>query len=140
MISYDSYTYTPDQIQNIDDLNAVYVWAVQQRSKVDEHPAALPLIDDFERWYGSLEERVQSGALNPLGIGVHRIDQADVNEAKRKRAAILDALGEHIPDDYPVPHPVAPDKPPPEWTPLETAVWAVAGIAGGALLLKLLLD
>lgn len=124
MINPDSLTDSPNEQDAIRNLNAILDWVTSQRIKIAQFPAAQPLIEDFERWYGALEERYDKETLlttNPIGV-------AEVNEAKRKRAEIQATLGEHADPTNPQIQ-TAPGLAPPE----ENIVTDVAAGIGGLL-------
>jgi len=83
----------------IDDLNAIYAYVRAQRINSVKFPAILPLIAEFEGWYGGLEAAYKS--RGPLGtVTGHVIDAEDVAEAKRRREAINQFMGQRIPGDW----------------------------------------
>lgn len=90
---------SPNENTAIDDLNALYAYVRAQRVKSGKYPAILPLIADFEGWYGGLEAAYRS--RGPFGsITAHVIDQEDVAEAKRRRTAINELMGARLPADW----------------------------------------
>jgi len=81
------------------DLEAIYAYVRAQRPAAKGKPKALAIIVDFESWYQG------------LGLTDAALDNETLKEAKRRRSALNDALGEKLPDDYvPVD---APQTPPP---------------------------
>lgn len=135
MLIPDPLTSSPDEAMAIDNLNAIYLWVVNQRPLTKQYPAALPLIVSFESWYGSLEQKFdEEHRLLFQYLGV-----ADVNEAKRRRIEILKATNQGIPSDWAVPQ-GAPGIPPPPDNPLKdlgnVIVTTAALLAVGAFFLS----
>jgi hypothetical protein len=135
MLKPDPLTSSPNEAAAIDDINAIYLWVVAQRPLTKQYPAALPLIEKFESWYGSLEQKFDE----EHSILFQYIGVADVNEAKRQRIEIMKATGQAIPSDWPVPQ-GPPGIPPPPYNPLRelgnVVVTTAALLAVGAFFLS----
>jgi hypothetical protein len=131
MLVQNSLTSTPDEIRHIDNINAIAAYVSAQRVNVPKYPAILPLIQDFEAWFGQLQES-QEGILG------HRVNAADENEAIRRRKAVNDAMGQKLPDDWtPADRPQTPAAPAPS-DPTAAYITVGAVALGGLLLWKLL--
>lgn len=142
MMTTSILTNSPDEIAAIDAINAIYAYVEAQRIKIPKFPAIGPLIDSFEGWYGQLEESTKGGMFPGMpgpSILVHTVNVTDVNEAKRRRQEINDAMGAKLPSDsVPADSGQTPaDKPPVDST-ISTIVTTVAVVIGGIVLYKLL--
>ncbi len=95
MMMPDPLTTTPNEAEAILTINAIYQWVSEQRPLTDTYPLALPLINDFDTWYGALEQRFDQETIFTL----NRIGVAESNEAKRRRDAIQAVTHNQLPDD-----------------------------------------
>jgi len=139
MIETSVFTTSPDETAAIDTINGIYQFVRDQRAIAADHPGTLDIIQKFEAWYQGLEESTK------VGLITHVVNQTDVNEAKRRRDDLNNALGSHLPDDYtpvdaPQTSPKGPDyeqgKNPPD-DPL-TAAFKVGGVVAiGYVLYKI---
>jgi len=143
MIQVDKLMTSPNEAKAIGEINAIYEYVRAQRVNTPKYPAALPVIQAFEAWYQGLEESAKESSLSHLVS--HIIDESDVNEAKRRRSLLNDAIDSHLPDDQipadsPQTPPTGPDyeqgKGPEDG--VKTAL-ALGGVALGALILWKLL-
>jgi hypothetical protein len=126
----------PTEKAAIIDINAIAEWVTDQRPKTVQYPAALPLIEKFESWYGALYER--QGKETP--VTTNPIGTAEVNEARRQRLDIQAATG-NLPDSSMPAQQAPPDIPPPQenlLTVAESAIKLGAAGIGIYLIIKLL--
>lgn len=140
MIEVSSFTTSPDEALAIGEVNSIYDYVRAQRVNTPKYPAALPIIKAFEAWYQGLEQSTK------VGLITHVVNVADVNEAKRRRGELNDALEQHLPDNQtPADAPQTPPSGPdfeqgkgPEDNGVRTAL-TLGGVALGALILWKLL-
>lgn len=127
MLVADPLTSSPGEMTAIDELNAIAEWVTLQRPLTDQYPAALPLIQSFEAWYGMLHEQFD----NESRILGQYLGVSETNEAKRRRDAIKAALHKETPQNWPVAS-ASPDVAPEASSPIETGI--KYGIAAAVLL------
>lgn len=140
MIETSVITTSPDEGAAIDTINGIYEYVRSRRDIAGNYPGALDVIQRFEAWYQGLEESTK------VGLITHTVNQADVNEAKRRREDLNTAIGQHIPDDYkpadvPQTSPKGPDyeqgKNPPS-DELPAGIWAAIAAGVAFVLYKIL--
>lgn len=140
-IEYDYITSTPDERTAIDAVNEIRDNV--ENTKLTAPPEARQPIAAFESWYGALEEK-QSHWSVPGVLKSYRVNQADVNEAKRLLYAVKQATGSVSPSDEAPPAVVPPEQKPKD--PIEAAGDAVksgltiAGLGIGAYILYKILS
>lgn len=105
------------------NLDAIYNYVRESRTKIDQFPDALPIIQSFESWYQGLGWYDRA-----IDIG------KTTDEARRRKAALNEVLERKIPDDW-VPAD-RPQTPPPEEVPLVDQIplqYKVAAVGVGVL-------
>lgn len=126
-----NWTLPGDDDDAIDTINAIAEYVQRQRRYAGNRPAALRLIESFEGWVGALDVAHRATWLP------HLINAEDAGEAKRRRNAINQAIGQSLPATWkPADRPqTPPDEPKPLLPDLPTfgvglAIGVVAVLGG----------